>query len=103
MTAAPKVRYDPFAALGARLFASRMVVDYTARGLKVYNPALPGCCAEVAHPSVLITCRRRADDGGRTWFFTSWGEALAPVDEVDDAAMYVVGYLVRQPQQAHLE
>jgi len=42
MTAASEARCDPSAALGARLSGSRMVVDYTARGLKMHDPGGAG-------------------------------------------------------------
>ncbi|GAA4060197.1 hypothetical protein [Actinomadura miaoliensis] len=95
--------FHPLAALGARLSARRLPVDYTARGLRVKNPRVPGCCAEVAHPCDTIRCRRRADDGGTPWYFTSWHEPIAPADAPDDAAMYVLGYLARGPERAHPE
>lgn len=40
-----------------------------------------------------ITCRRRSEDDGRLWFFTSWGEAIAQHDHVIDAAVRIHGYL----------
>lgn len=41
----------------------------------------------------VITVRPRAVDGGRPWFWTSWGRALAPLDSVDDAALQIVAML----------
>jgi hypothetical protein len=87
--------HDPLAALGAHLSARRLKVDLTADGLKVANPAVPGCCAEVAHASDTITCRRRPEDGGARWFYSSWREPIAPVDNITDTALYVLGYLNR--------
>ncbi|GLW64465.1 hypothetical protein Arub01_27090 [Actinomadura rubrobrunea] len=91
--------YDPLAALGVRLAARRLTVDYRADGLHVVNENVTGCCAETAHPSDLITCRRRADDGGVPWFFTSWREPIAPAEQVDDAAMYIYACLSRRPEE----
>ncbi|MEU6034056.1 hypothetical protein ABZ801_01460 [Actinomadura sp. NPDC047616] len=95
--------YAPLAALGARLSARRLTVDCTSSGLRVKNPRVPGCCAEVAHPCDTIRCRRRADDGGTPWYFTSWHEPIAPADAPDDAAMFVLGYLARRPERARPE
>jgi hypothetical protein len=96
--------YDPLAVLGARLVARGLAVDYTAEGLRVENTAVPGCCAEVPHPCAVITCRRRTDDGGMWWFYAdSWGEPIAPAEQVDDAAMHVMGYLNRRPERARPE
>ena len=92
---------DPLAALGAHLAARGLKVEYAADGLKVANPDVRGCCAEVAHESDTITCRRRPEDSiGSRWFYTSWGHPIAPVYLLEDAALYVVGYLNRHPQTA---
>jgi hypothetical protein len=85
--------FHPLAALGARLSARRLTVEYTARGLWVQNPRVMGCCPEVTHPCDRIQCRRRTDDGGTPWYFTSWREPIAPADALDEAALFVLGYL----------
>jgi hypothetical protein len=94
---------DPLAALGARLSARRLKVDLTAEGLRVENPNVRGCCAQVAHASDTITCRRRPEDGGARWFYTSWREPIASADNVTDTALYVHAYLSRQPAVAGAE
>ncbi|MGI5324780.1 hypothetical protein [Actinomadura nitritigenes] len=48
---------DPLAALAAHLSAHRLAVELTSRGLRVANPDVAGCCAEVGRASDLITCR----------------------------------------------
>ena len=99
----PRGGYDPLAALGAHLSARRLKVDLTANGLKVENPQVRGCCAEVRNASDTITCRRRPEDFDRVWFFTSWQEPIAPADEIADAALYVLGYLNRHQDAAGAE
>lgn len=94
---------NPLAALGVRLSARGLKIELTDRGLTVVNPNVRGCCAMTAHPSDTITCRRRTEDGGKRWFFTSWQDPIAPADELDDAAMYIVGYLSRHPRDAGVE
>src|SRR5690606_5190708 len=44
-----------------------------------------------------ITCREREDDEGRLWFYTSWGDPVAEVDRVTDAAVIIAGNL--QPKR----
>ena len=88
------------AVLGAHLSAHGLKVDLTVDGLKVTNPHVRGCCAEVAHASDTITCRQRPEDSGRRWLFTSWREPIAPADDITDAVVYVLGYLTRRPEAA---
>jgi hypothetical protein len=82
-------RPNPLAALGAHLGAHGFAVELTDRGLKVSNPEVAGCCPEVAHASDTITCRPRPEDGGRLWFFSSWGQPLAEADRITDALIAV--------------
>jgi hypothetical protein len=84
---------DPLAALGAHLGASGFMVELTACGLKVTNPRTAGCCEEVARASDTIVCRRRAEDGGTLWFFTSSNEPVAPAERIVDAKVFILGYL----------
>ncbi|XVQ11249.1 hypothetical protein ACQP1W_01370 [Spirillospora sp. CA-255316] len=84
------------AALGAHLGARGLTVEFTAKGLRVTNPHVAGCCADAAHPADTITCRARREDGGRTWFWTSWGEPVAEADRITDAAMVILGNLAGQ-------
>ncbi|TDD86800.1 hypothetical protein [Actinomadura rubrisoli] len=90
---------DPLASLGAHLGARGLKVELTAQGLKVTNKAVPGCCDHVPHPSVMITCRRRLDDGARMWFVTSWGEPIAEAGKITDAAVAVC-HLLKSPATA---
>ncbi|MGK5558147.1 hypothetical protein ACSNOI_41745 [Actinomadura kijaniata] len=83
------------AALAVRVDAYGLRAELTAEGLRVANPNVPGCCEDVRHPSDLITCRPRSQDGDRLWFWTSWGEPLAPVHRLDDALVRVRSYLSR--------
>ena len=87
------------ACLGAYLASHGFAVDLTRRGLKVINSALPGCCDQVRHPCDTITCRRRLDDGGRMWFFTSWREPIAEVHQIPDATI-VIRRLLQVPAMA---
>jgi hypothetical protein len=50
-----------------------------------------------------ITCRPRPEDGGVSWFFTSWREPIAPSDQITDAALFVLGYLNRRPEERGAE
>lgn len=77
------------AALGAHLGARGLIVNLTARGLYVQNPEVSGCCDAAKHPADTITCRPRPDDGGRMWFFTSWGAPIAEADRITEAALAV--------------
>ncbi|MFB4320015.1 hypothetical protein [Actinomadura sp. 21ATH] len=84
------------AALGAHLGTRGFVVDLTAYGLRVTDPEVAGCCEHVPHAADTITCRARRDDGGRMWFFTSWGEPVAEAERIIDAALAVRGILKRR-------
>lgn len=81
------------AALGAHLASRGFTIDLTGRGLRVRNTNIAGCCSEIAHAGDTISCRPRPEDGGRLWFFTSWGEAIAEADRIIDATMFIRGYL----------
>ncbi|MFI0448369.1 hypothetical protein [Actinomadura sp. 6N118] len=74
------------AALGSRLTAVGLAVEAGPGGLIVRNLDTPSLADT-------IKCRRRPDDGDRFWFFTSWNEAIAQVEELDEAVLTVVGYL----------
>ncbi|MEW2356265.1 hypothetical protein [Spirillospora sp. NPDC029432] len=80
----------PLAVLGDFLTACGFTVERDAGGLRVSNPQVRGCCTVV---SDTVTCRERAEDGGRMWFWTSWGWPIAPADRVTDAALRVLEYL----------
>ncbi|WP_131737816.1 hypothetical protein [Actinomadura roseirufa] len=56
------------------------------RKLIVINPKAPGCCPDVPRPADTVTCKPRAEDGERLWFFTSWGKPIAEADRIVDAA-----------------
>jgi hypothetical protein len=84
---------NPLAALGAHLGSRGFKIDLNAHGLTVTNPKVPGCCEQVAHAGDTITCRPRPDDGGRMWFFTSWGEPIAEAHRITDAALFIRGVL----------
>jgi hypothetical protein len=87
---APEAR---LAALAAHLSARKLDVQLDSSGLRVENPQVEGCCSRNAADTV--SCRPRDDDAGRLWYFTSWGEPIAPADRVTDAAVFVLGYLSR--------
>jgi hypothetical protein len=91
---------DRLAVLGAHLSAHHLTVEPTARGLRVTNPQVAGCCAEVPAAGDLITCRPRRDDGGVIWYYTSWQEPIAPADRITDAAVALLGYLAERPKPA---
>src|SRR5262245_46996284 len=80
---------NPLAALGAYLGAHGLAVELTARGLKVTNKQVSGCCDEVSYASDTITCRKRTDDGGRLWFWNSSGKPIAEADRIVDAALII--------------
>jgi hypothetical protein len=81
------------AALGAHLGAHGFNVELTARGLKVSNPHVAGCCSDVAQASDTVTCRARPEDGGALWFFSSWGKPIAAADRIIDAKVVILGNL----------
>ncbi|WP_131738100.1 hypothetical protein [Actinomadura roseirufa] len=83
---------DAYARLGAlmsRLHIYGLTTVLQRCGLTVINPKAVGCCPDVPHPADTITCKAREDDGGRSWFFTSWGEPIAEADRIVDAALIV--------------
>ncbi|WP_131739935.1 hypothetical protein [Actinomadura roseirufa] len=92
--------HGSLAMLGTQLSARGLKVKLTASSLKVWKLDVPGCCEEVSYASDTITCRRRAEDRGVRWFYTSWQEPIAPTDDITDAAVYVLGYLSRRPEVA---
>ncbi|WP_131738097.1 hypothetical protein [Actinomadura roseirufa] len=73
----------------SRLHAYGLETTLRRCGLTVVNARVAGCCAEVPHPADTVTCKAREDDGGRAWFFTSWGEPIAEADRIVDAALIV--------------
>lgn len=81
------------AALAAHLTAHRYKVELTGRGLHVVNPQATGCCAESPVRADLITCHRRASDGGRLWYVTSWQQPIAEADRITDAITMIKSYL----------
>ncbi|TDC62428.1 hypothetical protein E1200_25770 [Actinomadura sp. GC306] len=85
------------AALAAHLTARKLDVDLSAAGLRVTNPQVKGCCAQNAADT--ISCRPRAEDAGALWFFTSWGEPIAPADRLTEAAVFVLGYLAAREER----
>lgn len=91
---------NSLAMLGTQLSVRGLKVELTANGLKVWKLDVRGCCAEVACASDKITCRRRPEDHGVRWFYTSWREPIAPTGKISDAALYVLGYLSRCPETA---
>ncbi|WP_433476693.1 hypothetical protein ACQPZP_06340 [Spirillospora sp. CA-142024] len=84
----PEVR---LAALAAHLAARKLDVQLDSDGLRVRNPHVKSCCTQ--HTGDTISCRTRDEDGAGLWYFTSWGEPIAPADRVTDAAVFVLGYL----------
>ncbi|MFD0852810.1 hypothetical protein ACFQ07_11270 [Actinomadura adrarensis] len=84
------------AALGAHLGAHGFHVELTARGLKVCNPHVAGCCQEVVQASDTVTCRARPEVGGTLWFYTSWGEPIAAADRIIDAKVAILGNLAER-------
>ncbi|WP_157419806.1 hypothetical protein [Actinomadura kijaniata] len=78
--------------LQGALVGCGFATELTGGGLRVVGDG-PGCCAAQERPAVLITCRARAEDGGRVWFFTGWNEAVAPADRVADAVAAVRGWM----------
>lgn len=91
---APEVR---LAALAAHLAARKLDVDLGPDGLRVTNPQVKGCCAKNAADTV--SCRPRDEDAGSLWYFTSWGEPIAPADRVTEAAVFVLGRLAAKEER----
>ncbi|MGK5555223.1 hypothetical protein ACSNOI_26760 [Actinomadura kijaniata] len=80
--------------LAGELTTRGLVAELARGGLRVSNPTVADCCG--AHPSTVITCRDRWDLNA-IWFYTSWGEPLAPVTRPVDAARAVRRWLSRTP------
>lgn len=76
--------------LGEHLKAHKFGVELTGEGLRVTAPESAGCSGGAVE---LVVCARRPEDGGAWWFFTSWGEAIAPADRVVDAVVAIKGHL----------
>jgi hypothetical protein len=91
--------HDRLAALGAHLSARDLTVEPTKRGLRVTNPQVAGCCAEVSVAGDLITCRTRPEYRGVLWYYTSWQEPIAAADNITDATMAILGYLAKRPKR----
>ncbi|MFB4300200.1 hypothetical protein [Actinomadura sp. NTSP31] len=94
MTDTSRPSASVFACLGAlmnRLDLYDLDVRIGRCGLHVSNPRADGCCEGAPEPADMITCRSRAEDGGRLWFFTSWGEPIAEAERVVDAAVIIAG------------
>lgn len=50
--------------------------------------------ADVSPPrAVRVTCEPRAKDGGADWFWTHWGDPIAPADNITGAEVALVGLL----------
>jgi hypothetical protein len=67
-----------------------MEIALEAHWLRVVNPAAEGCCAP--HPGDTVALRRVSGEG-EWWFFTSWGEPIAPAVMLNEATTYVLNYL----------
>lgn len=83
-------RLDAFAA--HLLTQPDLDATLTPSGLRIRTDT-PGCCSEVRQRGDLITCRRREDDRNELWFWTSWGDPIAPAHDVIGASVRVRGYL----------
>ena len=69
--------------------------SFADHGLIVRAVAPNGCCQDSPRLADTIVCRPRPDDGGRSWFFTSWGKPITESDRLVDAAVYIHGSLTR--------
>jgi hypothetical protein len=85
---------DPLAPLAGFLAGQGLKAELTDTGLKVVNPQIAGCCS--AHAADMVSCRPRPEDGGRLWYWTSWGAPIAEADHIVDAALIIRGYLARR-------
>jgi hypothetical protein len=65
------------------------------QGLRVVNPHARGCCAP--HPSAILTCRQRTDDGGLLWYMTAYNDPIAEADHITDAVVAIQGLLKGRP------
>ncbi|WP_301177323.1 hypothetical protein [Actinomadura geliboluensis] len=89
------------AAAAARLDALAVRIDAipgltherTSTGVRIRNPAVPGCCEFARRRADHVTCRRRPDDFNELWFWTSWGEPITRADDVVGASVRIIGYL----------
>jgi hypothetical protein len=83
-------------ALATCLRAYGLEAKMTGRGrLLVANPDRASSCTEAGRGRLAdtVSCRPRPTDEWRPWFFTSWDEPIAPVDQAADAVITIIGYL----------
>jgi len=80
--------YDRLRALAAQLAMRGLTIDH------MLHIAAPDA-------SATITCRGRAEDGDRLWFFTGDGTPLAEADDehLADAVLLVLGHLRRRAEE----
>ncbi|MQY05834.1 hypothetical protein [Actinomadura macrotermitis] len=88
-------RKAPLEALGMVLRAHKLQARMNPDGLHVLNPHVDGCCGP--HPSDVVSVRPREDDGGRLWFYTSWGHPFAEADRITDAVLTLKELLNGKP------
>ncbi|MFD0856195.1 hypothetical protein ACFQ07_28410 [Actinomadura adrarensis] len=84
----PRSPQNALAALAAKLSARGLTIELRADGLRVTNENTSSQTADTRKSSDKITIRVGED--GRHRFFTSWGQALAPVDQTGEAAEKVL-------------
>ncbi|WP_344268646.1 hypothetical protein [Actinomadura napierensis] len=91
--------------MGTVLRAHKIRARMTPDGLHVSNPDAQGCgvgrpgawqCG-ADHPSDLLILRSREDDGGRPWFYTSWGHAIAEAHQICNAVTALKSLLNGRP------
>ncbi len=82
-------------ALGTVLRVHGLRAWMSPDGLHVENPEAAGCCS--LHPCVVLTVGARQDDGGQTWFFTTWGHPLAEAEHIADTLTAVKAMLHGRP------
>ncbi|MFD0850965.1 hypothetical protein ACFQ07_01900 [Actinomadura adrarensis] len=95
----PRSPQNALAALAAKLSARGLTIDLRADGLRVTNETAPPGSPDDRKPSDRITVR--ADGNGQLCFYTAWGEGLAPVDKVGEAAEKVVANLAGSVLRIH--
>jgi hypothetical protein len=83
---------NPLAALGAHLGAHGFGIELTAQGLKVSHPR-GGKAVDT------VTCRARAEDGGRVWFYSGSGRPIAEAERIIDAKMVILGGLAARDER----
>ncbi|WP_433469557.1 hypothetical protein [Spirillospora sp. CA-128828] len=95
MAEKPVPAYSHLARLQTALDAKGFETRLGGSSLIMIAPAIEG--ESGPRPADTVVCRARDSDGGRMWFWTSWGEPITKAEDLTGAAVIIAGYLTPQP------